>query len=275
MKTRIITAIVAVAVFLPFVIFSDTFAWLIAIGVIAEVSCYELLRCLSLHKCLPIAIPSYIAMLGVVLLTRLTSCIENFYICSFAIYFAYIFYVITAAMFSKGKIKITEAALMCCMMIYITFGYSSLILLRDMNNGFHLMLLAIIVPWLYDGGAYFSGYLLGKHKLIPDISPKKTVEGTVGGVIIGTLAMTAYPFIFVPDAVKNIPAFIIVGIIVCAISQCGDLIMSYIKRHYGIKDYGNILPGHGGFLDRFDSILPTAAAMVILFSLSEFFVLLK
>lgn len=117
-----------------------------------------------------------------------------------------------------------------------------------------------LVAWMTDTGAYFSGVFLGKHKLVPHISPKKTVEGAAGGLIICVMSCVIYYFIFSGiqyssfDA-KTCAMYAVMGLIGSTLAQIGDFIASCIKRDYGVKDYGNILPGHGGAMDRFDSVV--------------------
>jgi phosphatidate cytidylyltransferase len=123
------------------------------------------------------------------------------------------------------------------------------------------IVITMATPWIADAGAYFAGVRFGKHKLCPKISPKKTVEGAVGGLIAGALSTViiglVFNFIFGYDYV-NYLALIIIGIINTPLSMLGDLSFSIIKRNLGIKDYGNVIPGHGGFVDRFDSVVVTA-----------------
>ena len=124
------------------------------------------------------------------------------------------------------------------------------------------MALVFIIAWGSDTAAYFCGTFFGKHKLIPKVSPKKTVEGSLGAVICTALLCVLYTFILdkcgvafitaTPDAYIKIAA---VGFFASILSQLGDLAASAIKRDAGIKDYGKIFPGHGGFMDRFDSVL--------------------
>ena len=119
------------------------------------------------------------------------------------------------------------------------------------------------------------GRAIGKHKLIPEVSPKKTVEGAVGGVVFAALGYALYGWIvlrFFPADARmtlsggkvSLPVMALAGAVVAVISQIGDLAMSVIKRRYGVKDYGRIFPGHGGVLDRFDSVLLTAPVLMIL-----------
>lgn len=273
MKQRIITAIIALCVFAPFVIFSDTFMMLIFSGVLTAVGIGELLNCTGLLKKFAVSVPSIIVGTTAALLTRFTD-VERYIVIIFALYFLYMVYMMTAAVFSHGKIGITETALSALMTVYISFGFSSLVLLRDFKNGFYLYLLAIIAPWMCDIFAYFTGVLFGRHKLIPDVSPKKTVEGAIGGTVFGTLLTFGYGVavarFFIEDSANGL-YFLIGGFVMCIISQCGDLIASLIKRHYGIKDYGSVFPGHGGVMDRFDSILPTSSVLFfMLFAVKAF-----
>ena len=114
--------------------------------------------------------------------------------------------------------------------------------------------------------AYFTGVLFGKHKLIPSISPKKTVEGAIGGVVVAVLAFVLFGVILEQFATVNVNYFILIptGVLLAVVAQIGDLIASLIKREHGVKDYGNILPGHGGIMDRFDSILAVSSILMII-----------
>ena len=133
-----------------------------------------------------------------------------------------------------------------------------------------------IGSWVSDTGAWFFGRLFGKHKLIPEVSPKKTVEGAVGGVLSAALAFVLYGFIIHRIDASLSPNYLILAVsgVICAIvSQFGDLIASLVKRHYGIKDYGNVFPGHGGVMDRFDSVLLVSPVLYLLITYIPNFVL--
>lgn len=136
------------------------------------------------------------------------------------------------------------------------FFISLLIPMMNLNNGRNLVLIPFISAWCADAGAYFIGSKFGKHKLAPSISPKKSVEGAFGGVAGGILGMLIYGIIlhFCKTDVPWI-AFIVIGFLGSFFGLLGDLFLSYIKRDCKIKDFGNFLPGHGGVLDRFDSVL--------------------
>ena len=134
------------------------------------------------------------------------------------------------------------------------------------------MLLIFISSWMTDTGAYFVGSFMGKHKLIPDVSPKKTVEGAIGGVVVCMLSCFVYSMILNyidRDPLVNMQTatFVVVGMTASVLSQLGDLVASSIKRDTGIKDFGDIFPGHGGFLDRFDSVMFVAPVVYGFFSI--------
>jgi len=149
----------------------------------------------------------------------------------------------------------------------ISLSFNCLVLLRNSYNeaGLFYILVAFGSAWFADTGAYFTGMLLGKHKLCPNISPKKTVEGAVGGVVwnVGLLCLLAFVYTKIYAAQGTILSVNYLNICILAVAtafagMAGDLIASVIKRQIGIKDYGNLIPGHGGIMDRYDSILFTA-----------------
>ena len=169
-------------------------------------------------------------------------------------------------MWSHGKLKFSDAITVFTMAVYIVAAMNSILYVRDYSDdGKYLYLLIFIGAWVTDIFAYFTGYLFGKHKLIEDVSPKKTIEGSIGGIVFCALSFVGFGLIvkhfFSTDA--NIIFLAISGVIISVISQIGDLIMSVIKRHYNIKDYGRIFPGHGGMLDRFDSILAVSLGLAV------------
>lgn len=163
--------------------------------------------------------------------------------------------------FLNNKYSIFDISITVFSIFYIVFLFSFVILIRNMSNGFYYVWLIFIGAFATDTFAYFSGYLFGKHKLLPEISPKKTVEGSIGGIIGCAFVMGCYAFYLSYiglDSLMSMPHFIVLGLLCGVISQIGDWAASAIKRYVKIKDYGNIMPGHGGVLDRFDSILFTA-----------------
>lgn len=148
----------------------------------------------------------------------------------------------------------------------IPYFLSTFIRLDQMQGGKFFILTPLIAAFLSDAFALFAGILFGKHKLAPELSPKKTVEGSVGGLFGAVLGMTIYGLIMGLwfHFQVNYPLLILYGLLGSAVAQLGDLAFSYIKRQYGLKDFGNILPGHGGILDRFDSVIFCAPFIEIL-----------
>lgn len=143
-------------------------------------------------------------------------------------------------------------------------------LYEDYLPGVFLLVYLLFCAWLGDSGAFFVGTFLGKHKLCPAISPKKTVEGMIGGILTVGVAVTVQCLVYnlvLPSTLKmNYAVIIPIGMVASVLGVLGDLSMSVIKRQYNIKDFGNIMPGHGGILDRFDSVLFVAPFIYMVFS---------
>lgn len=157
--------------------------------------------------------------------------------------------------------SIEQGAFMIASMILVTYSFSFLINLNHAtNHGLFYVILSLCGAWIADTGAYFSGVALGKTKLCPEISPKKTVEGFVGGLLSNTILFALIFFIYAKcnsldfEVLQALKAGLL-GLVCAGVSVLGDLTASVIKRQKGIKDYGNIMPGHGGLMDRFDSVL--------------------
>ena len=147
--------------------------------------------------------------------------------------------------------------------VFIPFFLSSFVRSRGMEHWQVLILLPFLAAFLSDAFALFAGMLFGKHKLAPELSPQKTVEGAVGGFVGSILTLLLYGAVlqFGFQFQVSYPLLALYGAVGSAVSQIGDLSFSYIKREYGIKDYGKIFPGHGGVLDRFDSVIFCAPLM--------------
>jgi phosphatidate cytidylyltransferase len=187
-------------------------------------------------------------------------------------------YFFSVLVFSYGKdpnatleneqLKTGRIALAFMTAFYIIGAYSAIILLRDIPGvGKFLYLIPFVFGWVTDTFAYFTGRLFGKHKLIPAVSPKKTVEGAIGGAVCCAIVSVVYGFVIGKCFDGVAPNYIVLalcGLIIAVVSQIGDLVMSAIKRQYGIKDYGKLLPGHGGLLDRFDSCMAVTVVLALI-----------
>lgn len=263
MKTRIITAIVAILIFVPVLIFSNTIVFPIAVGLLAVMAAWEMISCIGMKKNYTAVLLSLAAtaaaMAGAGYLSR-TGGTDHFEQLLLTFTYVYLFLMLTLAVFSKGRLKVSRALTAAGMIFFIVFGFSSVVLLREEPHGGYLYLLIFLSAWVTDTGAYFTGVFFGRHKLIPDVSPKKTVEGAIGGVVFCVLTFVAFGAIVgkISDLTPHYLRLALVGAVVSVVSMIGDLIASLIKRKYGVKDYGWIFPGHGGVMDRFDSVLATA-----------------
>lgn len=285
MKVRIITALVAIAGIFPFFWFSDAanvfpvnYLFPLLIAAIAFVSVFELLRCVGLEKNYFLSIPLYLAALAFPILARvLRESREAFIQAGVLAILTLAVYFFCVLVFSYGRdpestpekeqIHTGRIALVFMTSVYIIGAYSAVILLRDIpKNGKFLYLIPFVFGWVTDTFAYFTGRLFGKHKLIPAVSPKKTVEGAIGGAVCCALVAMLYGLLAGVwfDASPNYLVLALSGLVIAVVSQIGDLAMSAIKRQYGIKDYGKLLPGHGGLLDRFDSCMAVTIVLALI-----------
>lgn len=259
-------------ILLPVLIFADYVVLPIAAGICAVIALYEMFRCIGVERAYVITVPFYLLALALPLLVdfNLGDHITLMF-CAAAFSLLYLFVVLV---FSKGKYTLAQTGISLFTALYIIFGFCGIVAVHDhAEGGEYVYLMAFIGAWITDIFAYFCGMLFGrggKHKLIPEISPKKTVEGAIGGVVFCILATVAFGFIVEavePSFQANFWALSIGGFLISVVAQIGDLAMSAVKRTYGIKDYGKLFPGHGGMLDRFDSVI---AVSVVLYALSTF-----
>lgn len=254
MKQRIITAIIAAALFIPFVIYGKVPFTLLVIA-LAVVGFYEILKMKGISI---FSIPGVIGLLTLVVLViprdwagEVVQIIgySSILMVVYGLMILLLIYVVLV----KNKITFDEVGFILLGAFYVGMGFHYLIETRNYDNGLLFIVYCLLVVWTTDSGAYFVGRKFGKNKLWPEISPKKTVEGFVGGIVIAVIFAVGlqmlYPFM------SSYVLLIFITIFASVIGQMGDLVESAIKRHYGVKDSGTILPGHGGILDRFDSLL--------------------
>ena len=270
MLTRIITAVVALLIFIPVLVFSGTVVFPIVMALLSLIAAYEMISCVGMTKLNGIFV-SAILFAGLAPMVPYLYP-ENAVQIIFALAIVFMITVFTTVVFGRGTIDYPFSVSVFTGVFYIGIAFASIVLLR--GEGKYLYLLVFIGPWVSDTFAYFGGRLLGKHKLIPEVSPKKTVEGSVSGIVFTAAAFVLYAFIikkfFDPDFAANYVFYAVEGAVVSVISQIGDLIASVIKRRFLKKDYGKIFPGHGGVMDRFDSVLLTAPVIYII-SMLPFF----
>ena len=169
--------------------------------------------------------------------------------------------------FTFPKHHITQITHAAFGLIYVALTLSFIYYIRELPNGIYLMWLVFMSSWVCDTCAYVVGMLLGKHKLTPKLSPKKSVEGAIGGVVGSSLAGALFGWLYAACTDYSYIIILIFALICCigsVVSQCGDLTASAIKRNYDAKDYGKVIPGHGGILDRFDSVIFTSPMVFFL-----------
>ncbi len=164
--------------------------------------------------------------------------------------------------------EVPSSELMVCFFggIIIPMLYSALIQLREMEHGRFLVMIAVIAAFLTDTGAYFVGMFFGKHRGITQVSPNKSLEGYIGGMVTGGVFMLLYGLLmqYFMGMEVSLPIMAVYGVIGSGATELGDLSFSLVKRQNGVKDFGNLIPGHGGILDRFDSMAFAAPTLLLL-----------
>ncbi|MDO5397587.1 MAG: phosphatidate cytidylyltransferase [bacterium] len=253
MLTRIITSIVAIAVFIA-VIICDPIIFEFALAIVALAMLYECNQVITKSNTLRIF--SYIS--GALILMGMIAAPS--YAVMLIMLAIGLFMILTVIL--HGKIDFKEVFGTGLMTLYVSAFMPFIVNLR-LEYGIPAMLIVFLSAWGSDTGAFFAGSFLGKHKLIPRVSPKKTVEGSVGGIISAMLCCQVLLFLttMLGGTVASLSGFSgyvkigAIGITASVVSQLGDLVASAIKRDCGVKDYGKIFPGHGGFMDRFDSVI--------------------
>ena len=273
MKTRIITAIVAICVLVPVLFLSNTWVLPIAAAFCCALAVFEMLRCCELHAKYILSVPLIVVGAIAPLSVRLFETFGALLTYAMPVLIVLVFYFLALMVFSKGKVTIEDISIGGFASFYIVFAFVALLALRYYEAmGAYVYLLIFIGAWITDIFAYFCGMLFGKHKLIPEVSPKKTVEGSVGGILFCGLSFIIYGLVLQNGlgviADLNFLQLFFYGVVASIVSQIGDLSMSAIKRRYEIKDFGKIFPGHGGMLDRFDSILAVSSVLFVLNEIS-------
>lgn len=256
MKTRISSAIVLILFLSAIVLCNGSLpvALNLAIAIISILADYEIISALGLTRHYVLLVPSLLFSAFLPFLTVP--------LWSHVSYFLYTLVIFCALIFYHDKITFREVGVIYSMSLLIPTALGTVIGLRYTGgtHGMFYVIIGIFSAWVSDVGAYFAGSFLGKHKLCPNISPKKTVEGAVGGLILNVAAMLVFGYIFqviyYSRSVKiSYLSLFLIGFFGTGISIVGDLSFSLIKRSCHIKDFGEIIPGHGGILDRFDSVI--------------------
>ncbi|MEE0807200.1 MAG: phosphatidate cytidylyltransferase [Acutalibacteraceae bacterium] len=259
MKDRIFSGIILIIFFLAIIVFNRSFplALNIAIALISALAVYEVIKALGLSKRWYITAPS--------LATAVLVQFCEFQDANLYIYAAFTACVFGALLANHREISFKEIAVVYSMVVIIPLGLQTIVLVRGLHaeHGMFYALICVFAAWIPDAGAFFVGKLFGKHKLCPEISPKKTVEGLIGGVVSSIVILELWGWIFAEvfyggTRQIHLLTLFVIGLFGSLVSVLGDLSFSLIKRSCHIKDFGNVIPGHGGVLDRFDSVIFTA-----------------
>ncbi len=257
MKTRIITAVVALVAFVPVLFFSHTAVFPIVIGLLSAIAGYELCGAAGVGGRSAASVLTALYCFTAPVLAR----------------YAYILFVFTTALYLFAMLclcvitfpKVSAKGLMAAtaMGIFAAFAYFGIVFLRDKEPYDYLLL--FVAAWCTDTFAIFGGKFFGKRKLAPNLSPKKTVEGLICGVLGAVVGFGAFCAIldFGMGVEVNWAAKLIIAVPAGLLAQLGDLVASAIKRDCGIKDYGKLFPGHGGVMDRFDSVMFLSVAATV------------
>ncbi|MBQ9314593.1 MAG: phosphatidate cytidylyltransferase [Clostridia bacterium] len=270
MLKRIGSALVGIAILLAVYFSKNNIVFNIAVVIVSVLGLNEFYNAVRKKGIRPIEFPGYICCL----LLGLVGFVDNEKILLPVIFTAMpiIFFILsTIYIFSKLIIKFTDLAVTILGIIYVPIMMLFLILTWQMKNGYLLVWFIFGGAWLTDTFAFFIGKVIGKHKF-SKISPNKSIEGCIAGLIGGALFYGVYSYFLntnhlveIGGSELNIALMTFIGSIISIISQIGDFTASAIKRQCDIKDFGSIMPGHGGVLDRFDSIIMIAPFVYILF----------
>lgn len=246
MRTRVLSAIVGITLLLGIIYAGGLYiqGFFIGLGLLAL---YEFYRMMAAASFSAVKIPGYLLLI-VLMLSPLYP--EQLLVVILLLLIPVICY----AVFYYPKVNINSIALSFFGAFYIGFLLSFAIRMTDLRYSFWIILLSFLLTWASDIGGYFAGTIWGKHKMAPLLSPNKTWEGSIGGVILTLLVSFVFIYLF-EFASLGYAYALLLGITASVAAQVGDLFMSSVKRTFGVKDTGNILPGHGGVLDRFDSYL--------------------
>lgn len=264
--TRLLSSIVLVVLALTTVLVGG-YVLAAVLLILALIAFCELMKACKLTqqkgKVNGLEIIGYVGIIAYYLLMVFVEDSQYLFLALITILVAFMFlYVFT---FPKYRAEQIMCAFFC--VAYAPTMLSFIYLVRDLPYGIYSVWMIFISSWICDTCAYGVGILFGKHKLVPVLSPKKSIEGALGGIMGSALVGAAYAYFIVEHVIseqKITWIFVLISAVGAVISQVGDLAASAIKRNHEIKDYGKLIPGHGGVMDRFDSVTFTAPMIYFL-----------
>lgn len=264
MRTRILVGVIAIPLIFILILFAPIWMFGVALGIVAAIAAWELLNCvcpdMPRRMVVYAAVGAFLLPFGTSLGAELLT--ERFVLWGLVVV---MFGELMVSIMREEKMSFDPVVMILFAGFVLPMLFTSLIRIDMMNNGPHLLLMVFIVAFASDSFAYFAGMFLGKHKLAPRLSPKKTIEGSAGGFIGTIVCMLIYGAIMSANGCTvNYVVLAIYGYLGSLAGQVGDLSFSAIKRLHDVKDYSHIIPGHGGVLDRFDSMLFIAPLIELL-----------
>lgn len=269
MKTRIITAAIAIPVLLIILLVAPEIVAALVLGALLAVGAYEFLYRTGLVRRVRMIIYSAVMAFAMAIWSYYGG-LQAYLMIGSIVFFMLLF---SEVMMDHVKVSVESIGLCTLGGYLIPLLLSALIRILVGSNGRYFVLIPFTIAFLSDAGAYFIGMKFGHHKLAPVVSPNKTIEGVLGGVGFALVGMIVYAVILGP-VLKfrvNYGAAVLYALLGAGVDVMGDLCFSVVKRQTGIKDYGNLLPGHGGFLDRFDSLVlvaPLVEALLLILPLA-------
>ena len=273
MKQRVITGVLLAIIFIVAILFINTIAFPIFLALLSGIAVWEVEKAVGLRNKL---IMVFSIAVGI--------CIPFIFEFGVSVPMGafgglYVVAILILMLLQYEKTRFQEAVISIFASICIPYAFSVMIIFRDIDEyvegyskveGFYFLIFAVFASWMTDIFAYFIGSKFGKHKLCPNISPKKSVEGAIGGIagalLLNVLLLLVFKkFVFEDEAHLSYIGVAILSVVLSVVSMFGDLAASTVKRNFGIKDFGKLLPGHGGIMDRFDSalfVLPVLYSLV-------------
>lgn len=270
MKTRILSAAFLVPILFLVVLVLPEIVAALVMGLLLAIGAYELLYRTGLVQHPRLVLYAAVMAFAVTMWSHYEAIHAYFILLMVA------FWMVLLAELMMDHVKVRVEMLALCFMAGLVIPYmlSSLVRILNMTTGRYVILIPFVAAFLDDAGAYFVGIKFGKHKLAPVLSPNKTIEGALGGVTTAMVGMLIYTLILDLLGLKvSYLLALLYGLCGSLAGIFGDLCFSVIKRQTGIKDYGNLIPGHGGVLDRFDSLVtvaPLMEALLLLLPLATF-----